>query len=338
MAKTLRELNARLATGRSTPHKAFAPDDIASLESQMSRLSLSKAAAAKEHLILKSLSFDSQPVRHSSIPDAYSRTFEWAFGDHSSDSEDDSTVGGLHRWLIGGEGSFWVSGKPGSGKSTFMKFIADHPKTLAALTRWASPKRPVLASHYFWSAGTPMQKSNQGLLQTLLYDIFRQLPDLMERVCIERWSKPMEELTYDPWLLPELRRILQRISNQDLSVKFCFFIDGLDEFEGDHVDFCNGLLDLTKSSHMKLCVSSRAWNVFEDSFGCNSASKLYIHELTHDDIRSYATRRLQEHPRWRGFEDEVPDAEWLIDEITDRAAGVFLWVFLVTGQLRNGLT
>ena len=32
------------------------------------------------------------------------------------------------------------------------------------------------------------------------------------------------------------------------------------------------------------------------------------------------------------------ETDWLINEITDRAAGVFLWVFLVTRQLRNGLT
>ncbi|KAK0644033.1 hypothetical protein B0T16DRAFT_293275, partial [Cercophora newfieldiana] len=241
-------------------------------------------------------------------------------------------------WLTSGRKMFWVSGKPGSGKSTFMKFLADNPKTRAALDRWASPNRLVLASHYFWSAGTTMQKSRQGLLQTLLYDIFRQLPDLIETACVERWPQTPEQLSHELWSLPELQRVLQRIADQNMEVKFCFFIDGLDEFEGDHVDFCRSLLDLTKSPHIKLCVSSRAWNVFEDSFGQNQESKLYIHELTHGDIRSYAERRLQEHPRWKDLNEEVSNADWLIDQITERATGVFLWVFLVTGQLRNGLT
>lgn len=341
IARTLSELKAHVANTRSPTHSGgFAPDDVSSLSDELSQLSIFKDAVAKENHILRSLSFDSRPVRHGSIPVAYTRTFEWAF---ESDELQDSTKpdsglrSGLLRWLAEGDDFFWVSGKPGSGKSTFIKFLADHPKTLSALSRWAHPNRLVVASHFFWSAGTTMQKSRQGLLQTLLYDIFRQLPDLIETVCVERWPKTAENFSHDPWLLPELQRVLQRIADQDMEVKFCFFVDGLDEFEGDHVDFCRTLLDLVNSPHIKMCVSSRAWNVFEDSFG-KCQTKLYIHELTHGDIRSYAERRLQEHPRWEDLNAEVSNAKWLIDQIAERAAGVFLWVFLVTGQLRNGLT
>ncbi|KAH7155899.1 hypothetical protein EDB81DRAFT_880231 [Dactylonectria macrodidyma] len=339
IARMLGELSERVAASRSSSMpNMFTSSDIENLEAQMAQLSLFKAAAAKEHLILKSLSFDSRPIRYSSIPEAHSRTFEWAFEGHQSRSKGNTATGGLLTWLREGDGFFWVSGKPGSGKSTFMKFVADHPSTLAALTRWTSPRRTVLASHYFWSAGTPMQKSQQGLLQSLLYDIFRQLPDLIESACIERWQKTMEQLSYKPWLVPELQRVLKRIASQDVAAKFCFLIDGLDEFEGDHVDFCRSLHDLAQSPHVKFCISSRAWNVFEDSFGRVGASKLYIHELTRDDIRSYVERRLQDHPRWMELDAEVSNAVWLIEEITERAAGVFLWVFLATGQLRNGLT
>ncbi|KAK1753978.1 hypothetical protein QBC47DRAFT_361974 [Echria macrotheca] len=337
LADLLQQLNARIASNPSAPGSiGFSPSDMTSLEDQMSRLSIFKRAAAKEQLILKSLSFESRPVRHSSIAASHSRTFEWAF--RMSQLQDAEDNGDLLQWLTEGQGSFWVSGKPGSGKSTFMKFIADHPKTLEALTTWSSPNRLVVASHYFWSAGTPMQKSYQGLLQTLLYDIFRQLPDLIEISCEERWPKTTEDLAHEIWLLPELQRVLQRIASQDMEVKFCFFIDGLDEFEGDHIDFCRSLLDLTGSSHIKICVSSRLWNVFEDSFGTDPSKKLYIHDLTHNDIRTYTESRLQEHYRWKDLQAESPAATWLIDQITERAAGVFLWVFLVTGQLRSGLT
>lgn len=180
----------------------------------MARLSLSRAAAAKENVILRSLGLDSRPVRHSSILDASTRTFEWVFKEagRPDDAGIASTAtGSFFRWLKGGDGFFWVTGKPGSGKSTFMKFIADHPATFAALSHWSHPKQPVLASHYFWSAGTPMQKSQQGLLQTLLYGIFRQMPNIIETACTERWPKTIEELTHEPWQVPELQRILQRL-------------------------------------------------------------------------------------------------------------------------------
>ncbi|KAI0183829.1 hypothetical protein EV127DRAFT_312716, partial [Xylaria flabelliformis] len=338
ISRTLNELSARIMPARSTQERnVFGPDDIAYIEGQMSRLSVSKASATRENVILRSLSFDSRPVRHTSIPDASKRTFEWAFEQPNLPTS--SATGSLLKWLKEGEGSFWVTGKPGSGKSTFMKYVADNPKTLSALSHWSHPKQPVLASHYFWSAGTPLQKSQQGLLQTLLYDIFRQLPDLIETVCAERWPKTIEELQHEPWQVPELQRILQRIAGcRDLSVKFCFFIDGLDEFDGDHVDFCQSLYTLTQSPHVKLCVSSRPWNVFERFFGSDDCEfKLYIHELTRNDIRAYVERRLQDHPRWKELEEETPDAGWIIDEITNRAAGVFLWVFLVTKELRSGL-
>lgn len=338
IAGILRELNTRISTIQLPGSAGFTPSDMTGLEGEISRLSLFKQAAAKEQLIMKSFSFESRPVRHNSIAANHSRTFEWAFDSEVRQDTDGRPRGEILKWMTQGSGTFWVSGKPGSGKSTFMKFVADHPRSLDALTTWSSPYRLVLASHYFWSAGTPMQKSYQGLLQTLLYDIFRQVPDLIETACAERWLKTMEDLSHEPWPLPELQRILQRIASQEMEVKFCFFIDGLDEFEGDHVDFCRSLKELTKSSHVKLCVSSRAWNVFEDSFGRDQASKLYIHELTNGDIRSYTVSRLQEHPRWRDLQAEVSNATWLIDQITERAAGVFLWVFLVTGQLRNGLT
>lgn len=342
ISKTLNQLAGRIShasTWSTTGPHVFSPDDIEGIESQMSRLSLCKAAAVKENEILRSLSFDSRPIRHSSITDASARTFEWAFKEARTQEEIGSS-GVLLEWLREGEGWFWVTGKPGSGKSTFMKFIADHPTTLSMLSQWAHPKRPVLANHYFWSAGTPMQKSQQGLLQTLLYEIFRQVPDIIESVCVERWSKTIEQLSYEPWQASELQRVLQRIADlQDVPVKFCFFVDGLDEFGGDHIDFCHSLRELAQSPNIKLCVSSRAWNVFEDSFGSSGMDKkLYIHELTHDDIHSYAELRLKTHPRWRSLSREAPHASWLLEEITERAAGVFLWVFLVTRELRSGLS
>ncbi|KAK3370830.1 hypothetical protein B0T24DRAFT_531769, partial [Lasiosphaeria ovina] len=307
----------------------------------MSQLSVSTTDVAKEHHILKSIAFDSLPARHSAVREAHRETFEWVFKEdsHNTSTRTVTGCGNLIAWLKHGNGTFWISGKPGSGKSTLMKFIADHDSTVQALTAWSHPHPPVIARHYFWSAGTSMQKSLQGLLQTLLFDIFRQQSDLIELACAERWPEPPEVLKLKPWKVPELHRILQKIGGwESLRVKMCFFIDGLDEYEGDHVDFCKILKDLSASPNLKLCISSRPWNVFEDSFGRSDSSKLYVHELTRSDIRSYAEQRLHEHPRWHDLEVPPELSTWLVDQITERAAGVFLWVFLVTRELRSGLT
>ena len=139
--------------------------------------------------------------------------------------------------------------------------------------------------------------------------------------------------------MTELHRALQRIVEMSrLSAKLCLFIDGLDEFEGDHIDYCRALQGLCKSRDIKICAASRPWNVFEDFLGQEASKKLYMHELTRNDIRLYAETRLQEHPRWKILNISSDAAEGLIEEITRRSAGVFLWVYLVIKQLRGGLT
>lgn len=40
-------------------------------------------------------------------------------------------------WLSSGNGIFHIAGKLGSGKSTLMKFLCDHPQTKVALQKWA---------------------------------------------------------------------------------------------------------------------------------------------------------------------------------------------------------
>jgi hypothetical protein len=220
-----------------------------------------------------------------------------------------------------------------------MKFITTQINTQKALESWSYPKSAITASHFFWNAGTPMQRSRQGLLQTLLHEIFCKLPDLIESACTRRWSMPVDQLDLKAWKIPELHEAMKCIADrQNLPAKFCFFLDGLDEFEGDYVDFCKALKDLSQSPHVKLCISSRPWNVFEDSFGRETSTKLCMHDVTRNDIRLYVHSRLEEHPRWRELNIEVDNAQSLIEQITEKAAGVFLWVFLVTQQLRNGLT
>lgn len=64
-----------------------------------------------------------------------------------------------------------------------------------------------------------------------------------------------------------------------------------------------------------------------------------MHDLTRNDIKTYAFHRLREHPRWPSLVTSNPaGSQWLIAEIVERCDGVFLWVFLVTKLLREGMT
>ncbi|KAJ3503407.1 hypothetical protein NM208_g16522 [Fusarium decemcellulare] len=95
---------------------------------KMFRARLASLTEAEDALladtIVSSLNYNSRPVRFDSIPQAHKDTFQWAFDSRLAD------------WFVSGNGTFWISGKPGSGKSTFMKFIAQHPRTRELLESW----------------------------------------------------------------------------------------------------------------------------------------------------------------------------------------------------------
>lgn len=335
----LNDLQNRLRSGLEAGYSQhqrgqFTVGDVDCLQEKLQSLSLSENDVKKQQAILESLTFESRPVRHTQIAVAHQQTFKWALT-----TNQDSTLGpSIGAWLKQEDGIFWVSGKPGSGKSTLMKYIADSSITSRFIAEWAHPCRAAIVSHYFWITGTSMQKSQQGLLQTLLYDIFRQCPDMIEKTCEERWNSSQ---CAGPWSLAELREALQTFVTRDhASLKLCFIIDGLDEYSGDHEDriqLCRTLKGLAKSGNVKLCLSSRPWNIFEEEFGLEFP-KLYMQDLTRDDIQKYVLSRLEEHTRWAAVSANHSQGQWLVSEIAAKSNGVFLWVFLVTKLLREGLT
>ncbi|KAK3986949.1 hypothetical protein QBC44DRAFT_401370 [Cladorrhinum sp. PSN332] len=333
-------LNQIVDRGKGAATAPSASAEISALEEMMSKVRLSEEMTLKELTIVRSLGYNSRTVRHEAIPYAHQKTFEWIFetddvGTRPQDLQPEINPPVFMNWLRHGNGAFWISGKPGSGKSTLMKFVSNHQTTAAALSLWSRPLPAVIASHYFWSLGTEMQKSQKGLLQSLIYDIFRHCPSLLKAACPSRWDAREQA----PWALSELRSTLESLLQQpQIPCKFCFFIDGLDEYEGDHLDFCASLSALLGSSHIKLCVSSRPWNVFEDFFGREKQQKMYIHHFTRPDILRYARDRLHQHPRWKLLGLQTAGADSLIESIGNKAQGVFLWVFIVTRFLREGLT
>ena len=101
---------------------------------------------AAEKRVLGTLAFDSMSARESRIAEAHKKTFEWVF---------DSNKTQFRPWLESEASGdvFWVTGKPGSGKSTLMKFLCSHDRTKATLQAWAgSGNKLVIASHFFWAA------------------------------------------------------------------------------------------------------------------------------------------------------------------------------------------
>lgn len=289
----------------------------------------------REQAIIDSLSFDGMPRRQDDIEVAHRDTFQWVH---------DPSLHFQH-WLANEQGVYWITGDAGSGKSTLIKYLSSHARTHELLEAWAAPKTLIQATFYFWFSGKPLQKSQEGLLRSLLYEIFRQCPDSISSACGDRWFSE----TQRPWVRQELMQIIEHISLQSRSVRFCFFIDGLDEYQGgpdSHVD--NGVAShiqeiievmnkLSKLQDIKLCLSSRPWHSFEEAFGKHPERKLYVHEQNHGDIRAYIRDKFEQSDiSVESTTDRNALAE-VVDELVNNSKGVFLWVFLAVQSLLNGL-
>ena len=135
------------------------------------------------------------------------------------------------------------------------------------------------------------------------------------------------------WTLTELSNAFNRLKMQTLdSTKFWFFIDGLDEYEGDHTELIALVKYFASSSDIKICFSCRPWNVFEQAYGDNAGLKLRLQDLTHGDITCFVTEKLAEEPQFRRLKAEDNRYGNLVNEIVERVHGVFcgysLWYCL----------
>ncbi|KAF2477692.1 uncharacterized protein BDR25DRAFT_275021, partial [Lindgomyces ingoldianus] len=319
-----------------------AGQDDASLEDlrcQFEILSSTVHEIRRSHMILDSLRFENMRVRHSAIAEAYKQTYEWVSRPTELPEYDPRKKINFLDWLRHENGIFWITGKPGSGKSTLMRFLEDHDGMSRALEEWTCTTPLVKGSFYFWGPGTEMQKSLQGLLQSLLYSVLTACPELIPTICETRWAcHKYSTAPADSWEEKDLRECFSKLRKKEyVNMNFFFQIDGLDEYNGDHEDFIYILEDLASSPNIKLCLSSRPWNCFESAFGSSDARKLYLHTLTAADIQLFAEERLLDQTRRVGLPLTDVDYQSLVTKIIARAKGVFLWVRLVVHSLRDGM-
>ncbi|KAG7055910.1 High-affinity nicotinic acid transporter, partial [Colletotrichum scovillei] len=278
--------------------------------------------------ILKSLRFAQIIERRTEIPKAHQNTFEWIF--------QESTNVNFSSWLQSPNGIFWITGKPGSGKSTLMKFVTGHEKTYQLGNIWAGPHQLVIASHFFWSIRNGLQSSQEGLLRALLFQITVKCPELIPDVFPERYASLTH--TLEPWTIEELISAFERLRGASLSTKrILMFIDGLDEYKGDHKDLLKFLDNMAHTSGIKICCASRPWRIFEDAYG-NSLTRIRMDQLTAQDMAIYVRDVLGQHDHYQSLlKTHQMEATNLIEIISQKSEGVFFWVALVVKSLARGL-
>ncbi|CAP96924.1 hypothetical protein EN45_081780 [Penicillium chrysogenum] len=271
--------------------------------------------------VIQSLSFKAMKKRQDQIDTAHFKTLDWAF---------DRSKTTFVQWLEERQGLYWVNGQAGSGKSTLMKYLSDHQNTRDALHLWAGEHKLFIASFYFWNAGVDMQKSQLGLLQSILHQIFRFEPRLVGDICPEHQGS-------ETWAITELMDAFSRLGHTAPSAKFCLFIDGLDEYDGEEVEIIRVLKSLARSKNFKICASSRPWMAFEEELSCPDWM-FVLQDFTKNDMKNYVKSTLLENDKFKSLAERDPRCNSLIPEISQRAKGVWLWVFLVVRDLLRDIT
>ena len=251
---------------------------------------------------LNSLFFPEMHDRRDRIAEAYSKTFQWIFEPRHGDIRCVNFV----EWLRGETSLYWITGKAGSGKSTLMKYLHNDPRTLDYLVAWTKDVPLIMPAVFLWNSGSNLQFSQAGLLQSLLYQILVKFPHLIPLALPQRWEV-YRLFGYErlEWNIPELGRAFKLLAcEQSLQAKICFFIDGLDEFDGAHTDLVNFCKDLTASKSFKVCVASRPWIVFEDGF--KSEPSLMLQNLTYADIKHFIDSKFPGNANFLELEEREP--------------------------------
>lgn len=243
-------------------------------------------------------------------------------------------------WLRSDEPMYWIQGKPGSGKSTLVKFIAESPLTQEALGCWR-PGTQIL-SHYFWKLGGGDQRTIKGFWFSIAYQILTQsrpevLQQLTDHILTTFPTVELKDVSTD-WSTRELMAACLAIIRHHTE-PICIFLDGLDEIDdkdGDAAlkDAISNILQQRVASNIKFCLASRAEFRFERWLG--ELPTLKLHHLTHRDMIDFIHQKISKaHRPVASLSDGI--VQRICWDLARKAQGVFLWLALATDSVVQGI-
>ncbi|KAH8887584.1 hypothetical protein GQ53DRAFT_872828 [Thozetella sp. PMI_491] len=268
--------------------------------------------------ILDNLHFPTMNDRFRAVRDSAEDTFGWIYDEPELLKE--RQVGleiTFSDWLKFGAGIFHIEGKPGSGKSTLMKYLCEHDETGTLLGEWAGDKCLISSQFFFWRMGSKEERSLEGLIRGLLSSVIRQVPALAEQL-FPTFFGPVVRSGYERTKFIEL-------SDKEVATAFRSLLTRtLHQWT------------LTSTGGVKLCVSSRQMPVFVNAFP--PSQRITIQIFTKQDIERLVEQRLEKNELFQKLSETHNErCAQIVHQILNNADGVFLWVHVLLTQLDDAL-
>ncbi|KAK0113552.1 hypothetical protein ONS96_014411 [Cadophora gregata f. sp. sojae] len=224
----------------------------------------------------------------------------------------------------------WIKGHPGTGKSTLMAFL--HNRFSACYPQ------DIHISFFFHANGTSLQKSQLGMLRSLIHQLYRWIPSARAVIFGTYKDKVKAFGEYGrnwEWQVEELRKLLSRIlcMTSFRGEELVIFVDALDEVEnednrpvaGELVEYFHALNDLiiAAGATTRICVSCRHYPVV----ATNQGLVINVEEENMKDVARYVEYHLKNGVK--GWDQESDVARRALEQaIVVKAEGVFLWARL----------
>ena len=328
-------------------------DSIKSSEAELTaRLSVQDDESARQHRekeysdckrrLLKALAFPEINERRNMIEgrvDDFGDTYKWILDNMRTENAwsevtENPPKQSFVDWLKTGTELFWISGKPGSGKSTLMDYIYHNIQPEKAgsdlLRAWAGSHHVVILTFWFFRpASTPLLRTLYGFWRSLCFQILDSDPNLAKIIRDDKDAMAPSSLrscllpdgsSAESWTDNDLKEWFWYMIEHS-NRRYCLLIDGLDEIEHSREPLLNTVLSISaRSDKFKVCCACRPENPFQSKL--KQHPSLRLQDFNRHDIEEDCKRRLK-----------GTHAEKFADQIANRAEGVFLWAHLISENL-----
>ncbi|KAF8542081.1 hypothetical protein BDD12DRAFT_803176 [Trichophaea hybrida] len=246
---------------------------------------------------LETLRFNN--IQYERISKHYGHTFKWPWESPEYCAWKPSEYSSL----------LFIEGKPGSGKSTLVRYFAEH------FLLMPEADGAIIAKYFYSHQDGELERDHRNMLRSLLYEIlkadesfFIHFQQAYREVRGSEFDLPLAET----WSLETLKDVLRACTKHPLKRRIFLIVDAIDESDNDgRVDIVQFLSNLSffakKDCVLKVFLASRPIAEFDQDF----THRILLQEKNRKDIESYTHASLQKlgstQSRLLGFLKSLPE-------------------------------